>query len=294
MNKQGRYLQTTIFRYFECSDTKKIRVNFCFHYYNASTDIKDDNYQTDSRLHWEKEKRYWTHFCFNFPPFVVAQINKCNAQGKVTKSKETSSSSETKMYFLLCLKRQCINTLIPILSLFHAFKQRWALLIEFRYSDSCRNYWNLADQKRAIFTLFYIILHEFFTVLTTFWRISAKTHELLASMYCAVGVPAVLVLLLASLYYFWHAVAGGPAVTGFPAVEGVLAVASISRWSWCPYFSWWLSILDFRMRHINYRTIGLWLSDCNFFFHRTIRIANIVLANSRIYRTIGYRMKASI
>ncbi len=36
-----------------------------------------------------------------------------------------------------------------------------------------------------------------------------------------------LVLLLASLYYFWHAVAGGPAVTGFPAVEGVIAVASV-------------------------------------------------------------------
>ena len=35
------------------------------------------------------------------------------------------------------------------------------------------------------------------------------------------------VLLLASLYYFWHAVAGGPAVIGFPAVEGVLAVASV-------------------------------------------------------------------
>jgi hypothetical protein len=46
-------------------------------------------------------------------------------------------------------------------------------------------------------------------------------------LYCAVGVPAVLVLLLARLYYFGHAVAGGPAVTGFHAVEGVLAVASV-------------------------------------------------------------------
>ncbi len=45
--------------------------------------------------------------------------------------------------------------------------------------------------------------------------------------YCAVGVPAMLVLLLASFYYFWHAVAGDPAVTSFPAVEGVLAVASV-------------------------------------------------------------------
>jgi hypothetical protein len=37
----------------------------------------------------------------------------------------------------------------------------------------------------------------------------------------------VLVLFLARLYYFWHAVAGGPAVTGFHDVEGVLAVASV-------------------------------------------------------------------
>jgi hypothetical protein len=51
-----------------------------------------------------------------------------------------------------------------------------------------------------------------------------ETHEFLASTYCAVGVSAVLVLLLASLYHFWHAVAGGPAVTGFPAVVGVLSV----------------------------------------------------------------------
>jgi hypothetical protein len=40
--------------------------------------------------------------------------------------------------------------------------------------------------------------------------------------YYAVGVPAVLVLLLANLYYFWHAVAGGPAVTGFPALRAFL------------------------------------------------------------------------
>ncbi len=45
--------------------------------------------------------------------------------------------------------------------------------------------------------------------------------------YCAVGVPAGLVLLLDSLYYFWHAVAGGPAISSFPAVEGILAVASV-------------------------------------------------------------------
>jgi hypothetical protein len=64
------------------------------------------------------------------------------------------------------------------------------------------------------FYSFYVFLHEFFTVLTTFWRISAKTHELLAPIlccwhpYCAVGVHIVLlasllmlVLLLASLLF---------------------------------------------------------------------------------------------
>ncbi len=48
--------------------------------------------------------------------------------------------------------------------------------------------------------------------------------------YCADGVNIMLLaslLLMAGLYYFWHAVAGGPAVTGFPVVEGVLAIASV-------------------------------------------------------------------
>jgi hypothetical protein len=40
--------------------------------------------------------------------------------------------------------------------------------------------------------------------------------------------------------------------------------------------------------------MGLWLSDCNFFYYRTIRISNIILANSRNYQTTGYRIKASI
>ncbi len=73
-----------------------------------------------------------------------------------------------------------------------------------------------------------------------------------------VGIPAV-----------EHVVAGGPAVTSFPAVEGVLAVASVP-------------VSDY-----GYRTVI-------FFCCRTIRISNIVLANSRNYRTIGYRIKASI
>ncbi len=36
-----------------------------------------------------------------------------------------------------------------------------------------------------------------------------------------------LLLLLASLYYFCMLFAGGPAFTGFPAVEDVLAVANV-------------------------------------------------------------------
>ena len=54
---------------------------------------------------------------------------------------------------------------------------------------------------------------------------------------------------------FEHAVAGGPSVagvpvvTGFSAVEGILAVACVPAdllRSWCPYFSWWLYLLDGR------------------------------------------------
>jgi hypothetical protein len=55
----------------------------------------------------------------------------------------------------------------------------------------------------------------------------------------------VLVLLLASLYYFWHAVAGGLAITGFPAIEGVIAVASVHADSDVPIlaggFTYWIS-----------------------------------------------------
>jgi hypothetical protein len=32
----------------------------------------------------EKKLKILTHFCLKIPPFVVAQINNCNAQGKVT------------------------------------------------------------------------------------------------------------------------------------------------------------------------------------------------------------------
>ncbi len=40
------------------------------------------------------------------------------------------------------------------------------------------------NQKGGIFTLFYVFLRKFFAVLTTFWWISAKNHELLASILC--------------------------------------------------------------------------------------------------------------
>ncbi len=59
-------------------------------------------------------------------------------------------------------------------------------------------------------------------------------------------------------------------------------------WFWCPYFSWWLC----RMRSIGLSEYGY--RTVIFFWYRTIRILNIVLANSRNYRTIGYLIKASI
>ncbi len=55
-----------------------------------------------------------------------------------------------------------------------------------------------------------------------------------------------------------------------------------------------LYILDCRMRRMSlsdYRTMAIWLY---FLCYRTIGISNIVLANSRYYRTIGYQIKASI
>jgi hypothetical protein len=112
------------------------------------------------------------------------------------------------------------------------------------------------------FYSFYIFLHEFFAVLTTFWRISAKTHELLASIlccwrpYCAVGVH---IVLLASILYCWRP---------YCAVGvHIVLLASISDYG--------------------YRTVI-------FFCYRTIKTSNIVLANSKNYRNIGYRIKASI
>ena len=57
----------------------------------------EDNQQWGFTFTSEKKDKILTHFCFNFPPFVVAQINNCNAQGKVTqknsdKVKDTSNN----------------------------------------------------------------------------------------------------------------------------------------------------------------------------------------------------------
>ncbi len=64
---------------------------------------------------------------------------------------------------------------------------------------------------------------------------------------------------------FEHAVAGGPAVTSFPAVGGVLAVASVPAdpgvHILADGFTYWIVEWDVLL----YRTIGLWLSDCNIF-----------------------------
>ncbi len=65
--------------------------------------------------------------------------------------------------------------------------------MDFRWSDSYRNYWNLSNKKWGIFPLFYVFLHKFFAILTTFWRFSAKTHEFLASK----------IALLASILCCW-------------------------------------------------------------------------------------------
>jgi hypothetical protein len=67
--------------------------------------------------------------------------------------------------------------------------------------------------KNREFTLLYVFLHEFFAALTTFWRISAKIQELLASIlccsrpYCALGIQIVMfgvnIVLLASILCYW-------------------------------------------------------------------------------------------
>ncbi len=90
-----------------------------------------------------------------------------------------------------------------------------------------------------------------------------------------------------SLYYFWHAVAGGLAVIGLPAVEGVLAVSSVPANPGVPIlaggFTYWIlewDISTIKLTNYGYRAV-------TFFCYRTIRISNIVLANSRNYQTFS-------
>ncbi len=92
-------------------------------------------------------------------------------------------------------------------------------------------------------------------------------HPLSSSWFTGTGlsaiadVPSVTIGVVdVSAVSFEHAVAGGPAVA--------FLMFWRSCWSWCPYFSWWLYILDCRMRHItlsDYQTIRLWLLDCKIF-----------------------------
>jgi hypothetical protein len=105
------------------------------------------------------------------------------------------------------------------------------------------------------------------------------------------GVPGVVGV---SAVPFEHDVAGGPAVTGFPAVDGVLPVASAHADPGIPILAGGFTYCTVQRDMLDYRYIGLWLSDLYFFCYRTIGISNIRLANSRNYLTVGYRIKASI
>jgi hypothetical protein len=93
---------------------------------------------------------------------------------------------------------------------------------------------------------------------------------------------------------FEHAVAASPAVTVYPAVDSILAVASAPADPGVPILA---GGITYWIVGETYHTIGLWdygYQTVIFFYYRTIRISNIILANSRNYRTIGYGIKASI
>ncbi len=119
-----------------------------------------------------------------------------------------------------------------------------------------------------------------------FSRISAKTHELLASVLFLHGISAALV------------VACIIAVACAPAIECVPDVASISAAACVPLVPDVLTVAGFPAfvgvpgvvvfsEVAGYRTVI-------FFCYRTIGLLNTGLANSRYYRTIGYRIKATI
>ncbi len=96
-----------------------------------------------------------------------------------------------------------------------------------------------------------------------------------------------------SVVPFEPAVAGGPCCYCLPASDGVLAVATVPADPGVPIlangFTYW--IVEWA-----YYTIGPSDHGCrtNFLCYQTSEISNNVLANSRNYRTIGYRIKDSI
>jgi hypothetical protein len=69
---------------------------------------------------------------------------------------------------------------------------------------------------------------------------------------------------------------------------------------WRPYYAVGVhivllaSILCCWRPDINYRTIGLWLSDCNYFLLSNYQNIEYRIGEFKKYRTIGYRNKASI
>ncbi len=71
-----------------------VLLSFSYHYDNASTKIWRQ-LAMGTYVYIGKKDKILTHFCFKLPPFDVAQINNCNAQGKVTqKIKRRSHVSE--------------------------------------------------------------------------------------------------------------------------------------------------------------------------------------------------------
>jgi hypothetical protein len=104
--------------------------------------------------------------------------------------------------------------------------------------------------------------------------------------YCADGVPAVLVLLLANLYYFLECCCWRSCSYWLSCCWGVLAVASVPADPGVPILAG--DFAYFRMRHINYQTIGLWLSDCNFFLLPNYR--NFAYCTGEFMKLSDYRI----
>ncbi len=106
---------------------------------------------------------------------------------------------------------------------------------------------------------------NFYSFLRLYSRIFRRSDDFLANFRenaCVVGVH--IVLLASILCCYWLSCCWGR-----------------SCWSWCSYFSWWLYILDFRMRHINYRNIEYRIGEFKKLSDYRIKAS--------IFRPIGYR-----